>query len=42
LREILEAGEMELSLDTVQPKLMQREQTIKLKAESKTAHAEVV
>jgi hypothetical protein len=41
LREILEAGEMELSLDTVQPKLMQREQTIKLKAESKTAHAEV-
>jgi hypothetical protein len=36
LREILEAGQMELSLDTVQPKLMQREQTLKLQAESKT------
>jgi hypothetical protein len=31
LREILEEGEMELSLDTVQPKLMQRKQMIKLK-----------
>jgi hypothetical protein len=41
LREILEAGEMELSLDSVQPKLMQREQTIKLQAETKTAQSEV-
>jgi hypothetical protein len=32
---------MELSLDTVQPKVMQQEQTIKLKAKSKTAHAKV-
>jgi hypothetical protein len=41
LREILEAGEIKLSLDSVQPKLMQREQTIKLQAETKTAQAEV-
>jgi hypothetical protein len=41
LREILEAGEMELSLDNVQPKLMQRERTITLQAETKTAEAEV-
>ena len=40
LKEILEAGELQLSLDNVQPKLMQREQTLKLQAESKTLPAE--
>src|SRR3569833_4452159 len=38
LREILEAGDDELSLDTVQPKLMQREQA--LQARSKAPQAE--
>jgi hypothetical protein len=40
LREILEAGKIELSLDTVQPKLMLQEQTLKLQAESKPAEME--
>lgn len=37
LRKIFEAGEMEMSLDTVEPKLVQRKQPLKLHAESKTA-----
>lgn len=35
LREIIEAGESELSLDSIQPKLMQREQALKLREEEK-------
>jgi hypothetical protein len=35
LREILEAGDFELSLDTIQPKLMQREQTLRLQSENR-------
>jgi DnaJ-domain-containing protein 1 len=35
LREILEAGDFELSLDTIQPKLMQRERTLRLQSENR-------
>jgi hypothetical protein len=35
LMEILESGDVELSLDTIQPKLMQREQTLKLQSENR-------
>jgi hypothetical protein len=35
LREILKAGDFELSLDTIQPKLMQREQTFRLQSEKR-------
>jgi hypothetical protein len=34
LREILEAGDFELNLDTIQPKLMQREQTFRLQSKN--------
>jgi hypothetical protein len=35
LREILEAGDFELSLNTIQPKLMQHEQTLRLRSENR-------
>jgi hypothetical protein len=35
LKEILEAGDLELSLDTIQPKLMLREQTLRLQSENR-------